>query len=150
MKTRENTQNPQSSRGTSTLYKRLGVSNHFHTLFLISNENLTPTPYAFSEFLSANFRENSEKWVFFSRKNLISGTRWARVSGCRLFVRLWDSRSVRSMLRFSLYTGEEREPARATLARNVETFRRVVSSVEQGSSHSPTEPGELQPARRPG
>ena len=35
------------------------------------------------------------------------------------------------MLRFSLYTGEEREPARATLARNVETFRRVTSSVEQ-------------------
>ena len=59
LKTRENTQNPQSSRGTSTLYKRLGVSNHFHTLFLISNENLTPTSYTFSEFLSANFRENS-------------------------------------------------------------------------------------------
>ena len=54
------------------------------------------------------------------------------------------------MLRFSLYTGEEREPARATLARNVETFRRVMSSVEQGSSHSPTEPGELQLRSSPG
>ncbi len=61
MKTRENTQNPQSSRGTSTLYKRLGVSNHFHTLFLISNENLTSTSYTFSEFLSANFRKISQK-----------------------------------------------------------------------------------------
>ena len=61
MKTRENTQNPQSSRGTSTLYKRLGVSNHFHTLFLTSNENLTPTSYTFSEFLSANFRKNRKQ-----------------------------------------------------------------------------------------
>ena len=49
----------RSSRGTSTLYKRLRVSNHFHNLFLTSNENLTPTSYTFSEFLSANFRENS-------------------------------------------------------------------------------------------
>ena len=51
----------RSSRGTCTLYKRLRVSNHFHTLYLICNENLTPTSYTFSEFLSANFRENSEK-----------------------------------------------------------------------------------------
>ena len=49
----------RSSRGTCTLYKRLRVSNHFHNLFLTSNENLTPTSYTFSEFLSANFRENS-------------------------------------------------------------------------------------------
>ena len=59
----------RSSRGTSTLYKRLGVSNHFHTLFLISNENLIPTSYTFSEFLSANFRENRKQkpdFEFFS------------------------------------------------------------------------------------
>ena len=51
----------RSSRGTSTLYKRLRVSNHFHNLFLTSNENLTPTSYTFSEFLSANFRKNRKQ-----------------------------------------------------------------------------------------
>ena len=75
MKTRENTQNPQSSRGTSTLYKRLGVSNHFHTLFLISNENLTPTSYTFSEFLTANFRENRKQKSDFEFFHFFAKTR---------------------------------------------------------------------------
>ena len=60
----------RSSRGTCTLRKRLRVSNHFHTLYLICNENLTPNAYTFSEFLNANFRENSENFhVRFSRKH---------------------------------------------------------------------------------
>ena len=72
----------RSSRGTCTLYKRLRVSNHFHTLYLICNENLTPTSYTFSEFLSANFRENSaiftKNYTFFaSRKVLKTVIRWA-------------------------------------------------------------------------
>ena len=75
MKIRENTQNPQSSRGTSTLYKRLGVSNHFHTLFLISNENLTPTLCTFSEFLSANFRENRKQKSDFEFFHFFAKTR---------------------------------------------------------------------------
>ena len=60
----------RSSRGTCTLYKRLRVSNHFHTLYLICNENLTPTSYTFSEFLSANFRENSENFHDFDENAL--------------------------------------------------------------------------------
>ena len=60
----------RSSRGTSTLYKRLGVSNHSHTLFLTSNENLTPTSCTFAEFLSANFRENSENFHDFDENAL--------------------------------------------------------------------------------
>ena len=62
----------RSSRGTCTLYKRLRVSNHFHTLYLICNENLTPTSYTFSEFLSANFRENSENFHDFDENALKS------------------------------------------------------------------------------
>ena len=62
----------RSSRGTCTLYKRLRVSNHFHNLFLTSNENLTPTSYTFSEFLSANFRENSENFHDFDENALKS------------------------------------------------------------------------------
>ena len=65
----------RSSRGTCTLYKRLRVSNHFHNLFLTSNENLTPTSYTFSEFLSANFRENSaiftKNCIFFAPRKVL-------------------------------------------------------------------------------
>ena len=57
--------------GTCTLYKRLRVSNHFHTLFLICNENLTPTSYTSSEFLSANFRGNSAIFMKNCIKNRI-------------------------------------------------------------------------------
>ena len=62
----------RSSRGTSTLYNRLRVSNHLNNLFLTSNENLIPTSYTFSEFLSANFRENSENFLDFDENALKS------------------------------------------------------------------------------
>ena len=65
----------RSSRGTCTLYKRLRVSNHFHTLFLISNENLTPTSYTFSEFLTANFRENRKQKSDFEFFHFFAKTR---------------------------------------------------------------------------
>ena len=65
----------RSSRGTCTLYKRLRVSNHFHTLYLICNENLTPTSYTFSEFLTANFRENRKQKSDFEFFHFFAKTR---------------------------------------------------------------------------
>ena len=71
------------SRAVNTLYQLPAISNLRYTLFLILNENLTPSYHYSARILRANFHRNSSNGAIFREKSRIFSTKSSRLFSAR-------------------------------------------------------------------